>query len=173
MDNTTITRLWLAVSLVGSPVVMTAIALLVTGVLVAQQRRVTAAGGIVTQGGGAIINEALKQLIHEPRPLGAELYLYGHSWSFPSGHAMGSLIGYGFLTYVIVVCWSAKRRTHVLAVATALIVILTIGISRLALGVHYVNDVLGGWAFGAMWLTVCILVLQRIARAEHRSSATG
>lgn len=151
---------------------MTALALLVVGVLVAQRRRAMAIGGIVAQGGGAIINEVLKQLVHRPRPLGAQPYLYGHSWSFPSGHAMGSLIGFGFLAYVIVVCWSAKRRTHVLAIVFASTLTLAIGISRLALGVHYVSDVVGGWAIGATWVIGCILVLQRTARAERRGSAT-
>lgn len=173
MDDTTIIRLWMAVSLVGSPVAMTALAFLVVGVLAAQRRRLMAVGGIVAQGGGAIINETLKQLIHRPRPLGAQPYLYGHSWSFPSGHAMGSLIGFGFLGYVIVACWSVKRRTHVLAIALAAALTLAVGLSRLALGVHYVSDVLGGWAIGATWLLGCILVLQRAARAEQHGSATA
>ena len=151
---------------------MTAIALLVIGALAAQRRRVMAVGAIVAQGGGAIMNEGLKQLIQRPRPPGALPYLYGHSWSFPSGHAMGSLIGFGFLGYVIVVCWSAKRRTHVIAIVFAAVLILAVGISRLALGVHYVSDVVGGWAIGAAWLVSCIMVLQRTARAEQRVSAT-
>lgn len=167
------TRVWVAVSLVGSPVAMTTLCLLTVAVLLTQRRRIMAVGAIVAQGGGGIINEAVKQTIQRPRPSGAQTYLYGHSWSFPSGHAMGSLIGFGFLCYVVVVCWSSSRNTRNLAIAFASTVILAIGVSRLALGVHYVSDVFGGWSIGAVWLTVCILVLQRVARVEHRRGATA
>ncbi len=172
MDNFAGTRVWVAVSLVGSPIALTALCLLMAGVLSSQRRWVMAVGAIVAQGGGGIINEVLKQTIQRPRPLGAQAYLYGHSWSFPSGHAMGSLIGYGFLCYAVVVCWSSSRNTRNVAIALASTLILAIGISRLALGVHYISDVIGGWSIGAVWLAICVLVLQRVARTEHHRGAT-
>lgn len=173
MDNFAVTRVWVAVSLVGSPVAMTALCLLTVAVLLTQRRRIMAVGAIVAQGGGGIINEVLKQTIQRPRPPGAQTYLYGNSWSFPSGHAMGSLIGFGFLCYVVVVCWSNTRNTRHWAIAVASTMILAIGISRLAIGVHYISDVLGGWSIGAVWLAVCIVVLQRVARGEHHHRATA
>ena len=74
------TRVWVAVSLVGSPVAMTALCLLTVAVLLTQRRRIMAVGAIVAQGGGGVINEVLKQTIQRPRPPGAQTYLYGNSW---------------------------------------------------------------------------------------------
>jgi undecaprenyl-diphosphatase len=115
-------------------------------------------------GGAGLLTFVLKNIIQRPRPVGAETYLYGMTFSFPSGHALGSLVGYGMLAYVIGSTWVSSARGRVrLAIATAAL-ILAIGISRLYLGVHYFSDVVAGYAVGILWLSVCISGLQVVQR---------
>ena len=144
------------ITLLGSPETLTALALGV-GLLLAFQRQWVILGGWVTAfAGGGLLNQALKAVIRRPRPPYAAAVLHHASWSFPSGHAMGSLIGYGMLAYVLTVLWIHGRRAQVAVDVGAALVIAAIGLSRLYLGVHYFSDVVGGYAAGVLWLSVCI-----------------
>lgn len=85
------------------------------------------------------------------------------SWSSPSGHALGSFIGYGMLSYLLVLMLRT-RRARGLTIAAAVLLVLAIGISQLYLGVHYFADVIGGFAAGAVWLSVCISSVEAVQR---------
>ena len=74
-------------------------------------------------------------------------------WSYPSGHAMTSLICYGMLAWVLGSAFPRARR--ILTVLLALWV-AAIGFSRVYLGVHWPTDVLAGYLAGGFWLCVCI-----------------
>ncbi|HKO15135.1 MAG TPA: phosphatase PAP2 family protein [Gemmatimonadaceae bacterium] len=91
-----------------------------------------------------------------PRPPGAARFLHGASFSFPSGHALGSVIGFGMLAYLLAGFWSPARRHRFLVAATADLLVLAIGLSRLYLVVHYLSDVIAGYAAGLVWLAACI-----------------
>ena len=110
---------------------------------------------------GALLDRWLKLTIHRPRPSYAAALLDNQTWSFPSGHAMGALVGYGMLAYVLILLGGGSRKTNVLIVASTAALVVIIGISRLYLGVHYFSDVAGGYAAGLLWLCVCIAVLER------------
>src|SRR5207237_1240502 len=96
-----------------------------------------------------------------PLPRYAAALLDNQTWSFPSGHAMGALVGYGMLAYVLILLGGGSRKTNVLIVASTTALVVIIGISRLYLGVHYFSDVAGGYAAGLLWLCACIAVLER------------
>ena len=149
-------RIGIAVTLVGSPVAMAALALIVAAVLARRHWWITLTGWAAAFAGGGALDWALKRIIHRARPVGAEAFLYGSSFSFPSGHTMGSLIGYGMLAYLLVAFWTPGRRHRTAVLVTAFVVVLLIGFSRLYLGVHYLSDVIAGYAAGAVWLAVCV-----------------
>jgi membrane-associated phospholipid phosphatase len=149
-------RISVAVSIVGSPVTMAGLALLVAAVLTYKRYWVTLAGWIAAFVGAGALNWVLKLIIHRQRPTGSEGFVYGQSFSFPSGHAMGSLIGYGMLAYLLISLWPTARRRPLAVVAYALVLTLLIGFSRLYLGVHYLSDVIAGYAAGSLWLAVCV-----------------
>jgi membrane-associated phospholipid phosphatase len=107
---------------------------------------------IVTAGGGAALNTGLKTVFHRSRPVFAAEFPVS-SWSFPSGHAMDSLIGYGLLAYWLGETFP-RQRWVIRYVAGALIAL--IGFARIYLGVHYLSDVVAGFVAGTLWLTVCI-----------------
>jgi membrane-associated phospholipid phosphatase len=105
--------------------------------------------------GGAALNSLLKALFHRGRPETATEFITHQSWSFPSGHAMSSLVGFGFLAYLLLERATDRRARAAIIVATAIVVGL-IGFSRLYLGVHYLSDVIAGYLAGAVWLLACI-----------------
>jgi membrane-associated phospholipid phosphatase len=105
---------------------------------------------------GNEVNKLLKDFIARPRP---ELEHLGHvdSLSFPSGHAMVGLIFYFLIAYrVLEEFKSSTAKKMVIFLVTLLL--LLIGASRIILQVHYPTDVIGGFAFGYIWvmITLCI-----------------
>jgi undecaprenyl-diphosphatase len=149
-----------AISLLGSPVALTLLALTVGLLLGVQRQWIVLGGWIAALTGGSLLNQVLKLVIQRPRPPYAAAFLTHYSWSFPSGHAMLSLIGYGMLAYLLVVLWVHRRRLQVAIVLGATLLTLAIGLSRLYLGVHYFSDVVGGYAAGVLWLSTCISGLE-------------
>ncbi|MHB1071312.1 MAG: bifunctional DedA family/phosphatase PAP2 family protein [Gemmatimonadaceae bacterium] len=160
-------RLGRLVTDAGSPVAMAVLALVVAAVLARRHRWIVIAGWVAAFAGGGALDWALKRIVHRPRPAGAEAFLFGSSYSFPSGHAMGSLIGYGMLAYLLVAFWPPGRRHRTTIGIAALGLVLLIGLSRLYLGVHFLSDVIAGYAAGIVWLAVCITGIE-IALGQRR-----
>jgi len=82
--------------------------------------------------------------------------------SFPSGHATSSMIF--FLT--IALALTAGSRWHRRAAAGAVLLSLLIGASRVMLGVHWPSDVVGGWAFGGLWVMLTLRLTERLFRVH-------
>ncbi|KIL45341.1 phosphatase PAP2 family protein [Jeotgalibacillus soli] len=103
-------------------------------------------------GGG--FNWLLKSVFSRERP-NLEVLIEQGGYSFPSGHAMGSIIFYGSLSVVIIMMTNRKSISYLTGVLSSLLILL-IGISRIYLGVHFPSDIVAGFAAGAAWLTICI-----------------
>jgi len=139
------------------------------GLLVALRRHfLLLAGWLTALVGGALLDVGLKLAFRRPRPETAVDFLSTLSWSFPSGHTMGSLIAYGMLAYILVVEFTGSPAGRRAAVLGCAVMALAVGISRLYLGVHYFSDVLGGFAAGGLWLTACISGLEVARRLRKR-----
>ena len=109
---------------------------------------------IVTIGRG--LSEVQKYWIARVRPDVEPHLVVVKTSSFPSGHANSSMIFYLTLALVL----SAGTRWQRAAVTGAILLSLAIGTSRVMLGVHWPSDVIGGWAFGLLW----VLLTLRLAR---------
>jgi undecaprenyl-diphosphatase len=121
---------------------------------------------LVTGGGELVLDPVLKALVGRLRPVVAHPIAHGNGDSFPSGHALGSIVCYGALFLVFLpVARGTWRRVFAAVIVT---LIAAIGISRLLLGVHYISDVLGGWTLGITWLgiTAFAFELSRQAAGE-------
>jgi undecaprenyl-diphosphatase len=151
---------------IGSPAAMTVLAIVGGLVLLLRRRPRTLVAWTAAFAGGFAIENILKRAVHRTRPPYGAAYLSGHSFSFPSGHATGSLIGYTMLAYVLIIHWRTSRPLRTAIVAVAALIVLLVGISRIYLGVHYPSDVLGGWVTAAVWVAVC---LSAVGVALHRS----
>ncbi len=124
---------------------------------------------LISLGGSLITTYILKELVDRQRPIKEALYIESTN-SFPSGHATVAIALYGFLLYVI---W--KHEKHHLKnkmIIFLSLLIFSIGFSRLYLGVHYLSDVMAGYAVGLIWLLISLAIsksklLQPLVR-EHR-----
>jgi undecaprenyl-diphosphatase len=105
---------------------------------------------VVTTIGGGLLDTAVKLAVDRPRPSLEFPIATAFGKSFPSGHAMSSVVVYGSLLLVFFPVMSrAWRRRAFVGFVTLMLVI---GFTRLALGVHYLTDVLGGYVLGLAWL---------------------
>ena len=120
--------------------------------------------------GAFVLNESLKLHFHRMRPqvpwsIGDE-----HTFSFPSGHSLFSVVFYGMLAYCALHRDVSKRRIAGILVPP-IIMPFCIGISRVYLGMHYPTDVAAGWFTGAVWLAAVIAIdlnWHRIMHPEDR-----
>lgn len=150
-------------SMIGGPAAM--VGLMVVGAiyLLLRREKLLLYGWLVAFIGGGALDWALKTIFRRDRPSFPNPFVHVWGYSFPSGHAMGSLIGYGMVAYVV--AHSVRRRgIDLLAAACAGVLVLAIGFSRLYLGAHYLSDVLAGFAAGLAWLAANIIALEATAR---------
>lgn len=109
--------------------------------------------------GAWLLNSGLKELIKRDRPSAEGWLVEVDSFSFPSGHAMVSILFYGLLAYLLWVNVRQTWRAAWLIPSVAVLVILCIGLSRIYLGVHYPSDVLAGYTAGGLGLIGCMVIL--------------
>lgn len=118
---------------------------------------------------GRGLSEAQKYWIARVRPDVEPHLVVVKTSSFPSGHAASSMIFYLTLALAL----AAGTRWGRPAAAGAVILSLLIGTSRVMLGVHWPSDVIGGWAFGLLWVLVALRSAERLLRADSRSPVIG
>ena len=125
--------------------------------------------------GGTLINTGLKLIFHRDRPNIVDWVLDVKSQSFPSGHAMMSLIAYGSIAYLV----GRLEPTRFMRITTWIVtvtIILAIGTSRVYLGVHYRSDVIAGYIGGLAWLSFVTSGITRapvLLDAQAGSRAAG
>lgn len=103
-----------------------------------------------------IINAFLKKIIQRPRPFFHPL-VNVYDYSFPSGHAMSSLVFYATISYFVYHA-THNKRLGVISTTLSTLLIILIGISRIYLGVHYPTDVLAGYLGGLFWFSSVMLI---------------
>ena len=117
--------------------------------------------------GGMLLNELVKILVHRHRPFEDGWFVDWSGYSFASGHTIGATLLYGQIALFLIPVFQS-RRGRVLLFSAASFVVVLVGFSRIALGAHYLTDVLGGMFFGMMWLTICMLIGRPLRRAVLR-----
>ncbi|WP_282111593.1 phosphatase PAP2 family protein [Maribacter stanieri] len=107
-----------------------------------------------------VSNMMLKRFIDRARP-GIEHLVSVETLSYPSGHAMSAMAFYGFLIFLVTKFKIHKVIKYAL-IAILILLILSIGISRIYLGVHFPSDIAGGFIAGFIWVVFCVLVFDVI-----------
>ncbi|HVJ37712.1 MAG TPA: phosphatase PAP2 family protein [Stenotrophomonas sp.] len=106
--------------------------------------------------GSALLNVGAKHFFQRQRPSLWESIAPESTFSFPSGHAMGSMT---LAAVLVALAWQTRWRWPV-AIAAVLFVLL-VGLSRVYLGVHYPSDILAGWCAALAWVMGLYLLLFR------------
>jgi undecaprenyl-diphosphatase len=140
------------VTFTGKPPFL-ALGVLVVGAFLLRRRRYHLAIYLVVSTiVGGLVDTWVKLAVGRDRPSLEDPVASAAGASFPSGHAMSSTIAYGAMLLILLPIIPERRRP--LAIAGVVGWVVVIGCTRLALGVHYISDVLGGFALGAAWLAL-------------------
>jgi membrane-associated phospholipid phosphatase len=110
--------------------------------------------GLCADVGGVMLNDAVKLAFHRERPTFSGLSAALTTYSFPSGHALGTTILYGLIALYLI-SRTKDWRLRVFIVTVAAFLVILVASSRVYLGVHYVSDVVAGAAEGVAWLALC------------------
>jgi undecaprenyl-diphosphatase len=110
---------------------------------------------IVATLGNSLLNGLLKTIFQRGRPEFDEPILIETYYSFPSGHAMGAVVLYGMIAYLLIVLFH-HRTNPIYLISLVVTLVILIGFSRLYLGAHYFSDVLAGYLAGIGWLSIVI-----------------
>ena len=142
-----------AVTTLGDTATVVLVFVLATVFLLVRGQRRLAVFAATTGIGLAVLVPLTKAIADRARPvLDSPVVETPSGASFPSGHAMGSLVT--ATVVLLLVLPAVRRRRRPWLVAATALAVLAVGATRLALGVHFVSDVLAGWALGAAWLAV-------------------
>jgi undecaprenyl-diphosphatase len=150
----------------GSTVVLALFTVATVGYLMLVSAWTTALLVAAAVASGSLLVTLFKSAFGRLRPDSAFAELVAPGLSFPSGHASMSAIV--FLTLGALIAGTRTRvaeRMYILA--TAAVMTLLVGTSRVALGVHWATDVIGGWAFGAAWALAWLLLAHWLTRANR------
>lgn len=152
----------------GDVATLTLVVIFSAGLLVTLKRGQLALFLVAQCISGALVMSLLKAWFGRARPTVIEHWTSSGSASFPSGHAANSAIIY-LSTAVLVAGLAPSRSSRIYVAAAAVLLVMSIGISRLYLGVHWPSDVLAGWAFGGGWALLCWSTIWRIAPLRIRA----
>jgi len=155
-----------AVTWLGSDGVLWTVVGVAAVILAIRKRWRLAAYLLVTAAGALVLDPVLKSLVGRLRPVVAHPIAYGTGDSFPSGHSLGSIVCYGAILLVFLPAVRGRWRVTFVTVTVTLIAL--IGISRILLGVHYLSDVIGGWAIGITWLGITAFAFEATRHASGR-----
>jgi undecaprenyl-diphosphatase len=152
-------------SLGGYPIIAL-LTLAVAGYLAIVARRWAAIYVLGSIGGGALLSTLLKVFFERPRPDIVEQLDVIHTASFPSGHAMVGTVTYLTLG-ALVVRFAGTRREAIYILSVVAFIAVTVGLTRVYLGVHWPSDVIAGWALGTSWAAFIWCLVGVI---EHRAA---
>ncbi len=134
----------------GSTSAMVAVAVLLLVVELLAGRPRLGLGASLTLGFAALLNGGLKRVVDRARPDLLPPIVLEPGYSFPSGHAMNSIVAYGIVALVVMRHERLPRWLRAMASFGLGMLVAAIGISRVYLGVHFPSDVLGGWLLGGV-----------------------
>ena len=142
------------VSLLGEPVGLVSLILLSSALLWRLSRRWALLLPVVMAGTGAL-QFAGKWAAARPRPNAAP-------WGFPSGHVLSLVVFFGVVAFLLVTLTERRRRFRILACLPCAAAVSVVAASRIYLDMHWLSDVIGGFALGTAYLLLALWAHQRI-----------
>ena len=124
---------------------------------------------IVAVPGGMLLNEWLKMVVHRQRPFVEGAFVDWSGYSFASGHTMGATLLYGQLLLLVLPLLKG-RHLRLMCIFSAASLVLLVGFTRIALGAHFLTDVLAAIFFGIIWLMLCTVLGKSVRRRTVASA---
>jgi membrane-associated phospholipid phosphatase len=118
---------------------------------------------------GMLLNEWLKLAVHRDRPFVEGAFVDWSGYSFASGHTIGATLLYGQLLLFLLPSLKA-RHLRLLSIFSAASLVLLVGFTRIALGAHFLTDVLAAIFFGIIWLMLCTVLGKSVRRRTVASA---
>jgi undecaprenyl-diphosphatase len=163
-----LTDLFHAITFIGNFVTLLAVTLVAVAILWQQRERTDALFVALAFVGAQVLSNGMKLGFRRERPFFPDPLATESTFSFPSGHALVSIAVFGAIALVLARHLPSPGQQALLFAATAVLV-LAIGFSRLYLGVHFLSDVLAGFAAGVAWLSLLYVgLLFRQARTGRQ-----
>ncbi|MDQ1615419.1 MAG: hypothetical protein QOJ60_1358 [Actinomycetota bacterium] len=158
-----------ALSDAGSTVVYLAVFAVVVGWLLWRRLPRLALFVVVTVAGSSLLNQVVKTAVDRARPVLPDPVAHANGMSFPSGHAQAAIVAAAVLLLVFLPVLRGNWRP--VALTVAIVWVLAVGFSRVALGVHYVSDVLAGYVLGAAWVAAMTAAFNawRVERGQGKT----
>lgn len=154
-----LTAVAVVITNIGSTVAMAVLAIAVGAWCWWRGRRADAVLAIGAMAGASLVFRVLKAVLERSRPPLADHLVQVLNESLPSGHATMSIVVLGT---IVVLAWSGRGVVERTVMVTAAAVwVAAVGATRVYLGVHWLSDVLAGWAVGAAWLALCVTLWAR------------
>ena len=165
------TDLFRAITWLGNFTTLLVVTLVAIGIFLRRRERTDAVFVGLAFLGAEVLSSGMKLGFRRERPFFSDPLATESTYSFPSGHALVSLTVYGSIALVLA-RRLPTRGERVLLLASAAILVLAIGFSRLYLGVHFLSDVLAGYAAGTAWLALLYVALELRGRYTSRYLAS-
>lgn len=168
-DSPETVRMMLGVTALGTYPFLLWLSLAIIVVLLVRRQWRLAVAWAVVQLIGLMLIQYTKLAFNRQRPPYNGAFVMEDSLSFPSGHSLASMAAFGLLAYLILI-GIGRPSVRRVGIALCLALIAVIGFSRMFLGVHYLSDVLGGFALGAAWLLLAIALIEDLRFHLARSA---
>lgn len=163
-----LTDVFRVVTRLGNFITLFAVTLVAVVIFWRRRERIDAAFVALAALGAQVLSTGMKLGFRRDRPFFPDPLATESTFSFPSGHALVSLAVYGSIALVLARRLSSHSQRALLLGATAVLV-AAIGFSRLYLGVHFLSDVLAGFAAGVAWLALVYVALEVRTRYASRA----
>ncbi|HET6351207.1 MAG TPA: phosphatase PAP2 family protein [Coriobacteriia bacterium] len=151
------------VTVLGGTIVVSAASAAVVAIASLRGRPRAAVYTLAVLVAGVAFSALGKSIFDRPRPpVSGALIALPTSYSFPSGHTMGSLCLAWVVCYLVLTATSASRSTRSAVTVAAVVYALVVAFSRVYLGVHYPSDVLASWLLGAGWIALVTTVYELV-----------
>ncbi|MDB5160006.1 MAG: phosphoesterase, PA-phosphatase-like protein [Candidatus Saccharibacteria bacterium] len=162
--NPTLNWIFFDLTTIGNVEVILPITILLLALLLYKKHRRHAMLVFFGVGGAAVANFILKLLFHRDRPAFWQSLITETGYSFPSGHAM---LTSALILCIVAILWKTKWR--IISIVLGAILILSIGFSRLYLGVHYPTDIVAGWSVSVVWIAIVLLITKAASYEYHKN----
>jgi undecaprenyl-diphosphatase len=164
IQNSSLTLFFVTLAFIGKPTFLVIVDVLFSLFLWTKNKISMAIVYFIIGNGAAGFNLFLKSFLGRERPALWDRIVEVKHLSYPSAHAMNSVVVYGLICYYLMNQFKPWRW---LIFACTFLLVILIGLSRLYLGVHWPTDIIAGYIMGFVWLSIAIILVEFVKSSTN------